>query len=94
MVLFPQENTGSQLLGIYIKNTFSPVLFSDSGGPAGKVFVPTSKCMHGSPLQLGPRLSGCAAGREALSHSRSPDRGLGTAALGFVPFPSKILGAD
>lgn len=32
--------------------------------------------------------------REALSHSGSPEEGLGTAELGFLPFLSKILGAD
>lgn len=30
---------GSQLLGIYIKNTFFLSLFGGYGGPAGKVFV-------------------------------------------------------
>lgn len=55
---YSQEKTGSQLLGIYIKNTFSLVLFGDYVEPAGKVFA--SVCQLSAPgplLQFCPRLS-------------------------------------
>lgn len=53
-MLFPQENTGSQLLEIYIKNIFSLVLFSDYVEPAGKTFV--SVCQWGASGSPSPAL--------------------------------------
>lgn len=95
-MLFPQENTGSQLLRIYIKNTFSLVLFSDSVEPAGKVFVSVCKWMHQAPLSPALPQAQLAVQREREALSRcgeSRDR-TGDCGAGLVPFLAKILGAD
>lgn len=91
-MLFPQENTGSQLLGIYIKNTFSLVLFSDSVEPAGKVFVSVCKWMHQAPLSPAlPQAQLAGSGRH-LAVAGSPGTGLGTAEQGLFPSLQKFLG--